>query len=166
MAVGGLSGSGKSFLAKLLSERFGYRWIRSDVIRKELAGIPLEKSAKALFGKGIYTEEMTRRVYGEMIRRAKEHLKRGEKVVLDATFLKRWQRELLKELGEVLFLWLEAPEEVVKERLKRRRDVSDADFSVYLEQKRRVEEPEGAVRLRTDRPPEELLKEVEALLSG
>jgi len=166
VAVGGLSGSGKSFLAKFLSERFGYRWIRSDVIRKELAGIPPEKSAKAPFGKGIYGEETTRRVYEEMIRKAKEHLKRGEKVVLDATFLKRWQRELLKELGEVLFLWLEAPEEVVKERLERRRDVSDADFSVYLEQKKRVEEPEEAVRLRTDRPPEELLKEVEALLSG
>ncbi|MDQ7083183.1 MAG: AAA family ATPase [Aquificota bacterium] len=45
--VFGLSGSGKSFLSKLISEEFGYEWVRSDVIRKEIAGIPSHRSARS-----------------------------------------------------------------------------------------------------------------------
>ena len=115
VVIFGLSGSGKSFLSSILNEEFGYTWLRSDVIRKELAGIKPEESAKADFGKGIYTEDMTVRVYKEMVNRAKEILNKGEKVVLDATFLRRWQRELiLKNFKDVLFILAWAPGGVIK----------------------------------------------------
>jgi len=114
----------------------GFLWLRSDVIRKELAGMEPERSAKAPFGKGIYREEMTRRVYTEMIHRARKHVHRGRRVVLDATFLKRWQRDMVRaNFDSPLFILATAPEEVVRERMRSRRDVSDADFAVFLKQR-------------------------------
>ena len=169
IVVFGLSGSGKSFLSSLLYKHFGYEWLRSDVIRKELAGIKPQQSAKTDFGKGIYTEDITRRVYGEMVRRAKELTKKGKKVVLDATFLKRWQRDLvLNSFENPLFILAWAPEEVIKERLSKRKDVSDADFGIYLKQKEVFEEPKEIdyVKVNTDKSPEELIKELEKIITA
>ena len=169
VVIFGLSGSGKSFLSSLLNKYFGYEWIRSDVIRKELAGIKPQESAKAEFGKGIYTEEMTKKVYEEMIRRAKELVEKGKKVVLDATFLKRWQRELVvQNFDDPLFILAYAPEEVIRERLLRRRDVSDADFTIYLKQKDIFEKPEGInyVVVNTNKSEKDLLEELKNLITA
>lgn len=168
VVVFGLSGSGKSFLSSLLHEHFGYEWLRSDVIRKELVGLNPLESAKAEFGKGIYTEDITKKVYEEMIKRAKELIKEGKRVVLDATFLKRWQRKLvLENFQEPLFILAFAPEEVIKERLSKRKDVSDADFNIYLKQKEVFEEPSeiAYAKVNTDKPREELLKELERIIT-
>ncbi|RMH02455.1 MAG: hypothetical protein D6699_05930, partial [Aquificota bacterium] len=97
VVVMGLSGSGKSFLAQILHKDFGFEWLRSDAIRKELAGIKPQESAKAEYGEGIYTPQWTKRVYEELIERAKRLAQEGKKVVLDATFLEEWQRRLVKE---------------------------------------------------------------------
>ncbi|GAB6065067.1 AAA family ATPase [Aquifex pyrophilus] len=169
VVVMGLSGSGKSFLSSILNEEFGYKWLRSDVIRKEIMGIKPEKSAKAVFGKGIYTEDITRKVYEEMVRRAKELYERCEKVVLDATFLKKWQRELvLKNFKDPLFIWAYAPEEVIKKRLEKRKDVSDADFNIYLKQKEVFEIPEEVIyiKVNTDKTYEELKEELKRIIGG
>ncbi len=165
--VFGLSGSGKSFLSRILAEEMGYVWLRSDVIRKELAGMDPHCSARAPFGEGIYGEEMTRRVYEEMVERADRLIREGRRVVLDATFLKRWQRDLVRErFAKPLFLLATADEEVVRDRLSRREDVSDADFSVYLRQKEIFEPPEEIefVEVNTDRGYEELRSLLEDLL--
>ncbi len=162
IVVFGLSGSGKSYVARILHEEWGYEWLRSDVIRKELAGIPANEEAKAEFGGGIYTESMTEKVYNLMVSRAKEVVERGGKVVLDATFLKRWQRKLVKEaFPDTLFVWVYADEEVVRRRLKDREDVSDADFGIYLKQKEVFEPPEEVRFVKvnnTDLPREEVIK--------
>lgn len=159
VVIFGLSGSGKSFLARILNEEFGYAWVRSDVVRKELAGLRPEQVAKSEFGKGIYTEEMTRRVYEEMVKRAEELVRKGKRVVLDATFLKRWQRELVKSrLREALFILATASEEEIRRRLSKRKDVSDADFAIYLKQREVFEPPKEVdyVEVNTERSEEEL----------
>ncbi len=159
VVVFGLSGSGKSFLSRILHEDMGYEWIRSDVIRKELAGIDPSQRAVSGFGEGIYTEDMTRRVYEEMIKRAEEIVDRGGRVVLDATFLKRWQREAVKKVfPNALFILAVADEEEIKRRLKDRKDVSDADYEIYLAQKRVFEPPQevDVVEINTQRTREEL----------
>lgn len=97
VVVMGLSGSGKSFIAKILHEEFGFEWIRSDAIRKELAGVEEGRHVKVGFGEGIYSEDWTKRVYQEMIKRAEQIHSRGKDVVLDATFLKDWQRNMVKD---------------------------------------------------------------------
>ncbi len=167
VVVFGLSGSGKSFLSRILHEELGYEWLRSDVVRKEMMGISPEQKAKAEFGKGIYTEDITRRVYREMVRRAKELVAEGKRVVLDATFLKRWQRDLVRENFEKpLFILASASEEEIRRRLSNRRDVSDADFSIYLKQKEVFEPPEEVeyVVVNTERGREELLSVLKDLV--
>jgi gluconokinase len=142
VVVFGLSGSGKSFISKILHEDFGYEWIRSDAIRREIMGIDPDKSVKQGFGQGIYSEKITHRVYEEMLRRAKNLLRKGSNVVLDATFLRAWQREqVLKVFPKALFILVEAPEGEIKRRLESRQDISDADFEIYLKQKEVFEPP-------------------------
>ncbi|NPA33056.1 MAG: AAA family ATPase [Aquificae bacterium] len=164
----GLSGSGKSFIGSILRE-LGYEHIRSDEIRKELARIPLTQSAKAPFGKGIYTQEMTKRVYEELIRRAKRALSEGKSVVLDATFLRRWQRKLAKEhFPDALFILVKASDETIRKRLSERKDISDADISVYEKQKEIFEEPSDVehVVLNTEKEREEIKKELLSILGS
>ncbi len=164
VVVMGLSGSGKSFLSRILHEEFGYEWLRSDVIRKELVGMDPGEKAGAEFGRGIYTEEMTRRVYEEMVKRARELLSQGKRVVLDATFLKRWQRDLVRESFErPLFILATASEEEIRKRLSEREDVSDADFRIYLKQKEVFEPPDEVpfVEISTERSREELVSILE-----
>ena len=91
--VGGLPASGKSTLAAGLSAAEDWTVLRSDVIRKELAGLPATASAAAPPGEGIYTPGASAALYEEMIRRAGVALERGETVVLDASWSSRaWRR--------------------------------------------------------------------------
>ncbi len=161
----GLSGSGKSFVAKLISENFNYEWIRSDVIRKKIMGISPEAEAKADFGKGIYAREITFLVYNIMIVLGKECIKKGKGVVLDATFIEDWQRNLVRNnFSEYIFIHTVAPEEVIKLRLENRRDVSDATYSVYLKQKERWKDIPEAIRIDTNKPAEIILQELKSLI--
>src|SRR6267143_6866369 len=59
VAMGGLSGTGKSTLAAALAPRLGARVLRSDVIRKQLFGVGLETKLPA----GAYVPEVSDRVY-------------------------------------------------------------------------------------------------------
>ncbi|NPB05912.1 MAG: AAA family ATPase [Aquificae bacterium] len=139
----GLSGSGKSFVARRLAEAAGYEVVRSDEVRKRLFGLDPLTPARAAYGGGIYSPEVTRRVYEKLLGEAKRILSRGGKVVLDATFLKRWQRELvLRHFPSATFVWVREPEEVVLKRLRERKnDPSDADEAVYFKQKEEFEPP-------------------------
>lgn len=140
----GFSGSGKSYVAQNLASILNYTVLRSDEIRKTLAGLDPHTSAKSGFEKGIYTPQMTRKVYQTLIEEAKKIINSGGKVILDATFLKKWQRELvLRHFPAAIFVWVWAPEEVILERLQtRKNDVSDADVEVYKKQKETFEPPE------------------------
>ena len=126
IATIGFSGSGKSYIASIL-QNLGFYWIRSDAIRKSLFG-------------SFYDEETTRKVYNELINMAKSH----KDAVLDAAFLKRWQRKLVIDNfpDEYFFLWVKADENLIKQRLQTRKDISDADFNVYLMQKSSFEPPD------------------------
>lgn len=167
VVVMGLSGSGKSFLASLLHEEFGFEWIRSDQVRKELAGIEPTQKVKVPYGEGIYSQEWTKKVYREMVKRAKEKAEEGKDVALDATFLEEWQRNLVKEeFKDALFLLAFAQEEEIIRRLKSRKDISDADIEVYLKQKERFVPPAYAIPINTQRSKEELRAVLLELLQG
>jgi len=90
--AGGLPGTGKSTLAGALADRLGYTVLDSDRIRKELAGLPAETSARAPYETGIYTPEWTERAYRELMHRATALLARGESVIADASFTSARQR--------------------------------------------------------------------------
>ena len=119
----GLPGSGKSFFAARLAELTGAVYINSDRIRKEL--------------NVSYRIEEKLMVYDEMLRQAEKAVTEDRHVVLDATFYTRDIRdrfaEALQEIDELVFIEVMADEELIRERLKRPREDSDANFEVYRE---------------------------------
>lgn len=135
--VAGLPGSGKSTLARALRETGNFAWIRSDELRKRLAGLDPLASGKAEVGEGIYSPAWTDRTYAACLERAGEICKGGGRAVVDATFSDPQRR---REFVEAAIRWgvpahlmiVEAPPELIRERLAARMgDPSDADWSVY-----------------------------------
>ena len=83
--VGGLPGTSKSTVAGGLVRQANYRLIRSDEVRKELAGLPPGASARSSFGEGIYTPAWSDTTYAECLRRAETLLMAGGRVLVDAS---------------------------------------------------------------------------------
>lgn len=136
VAVGGLSGTGKTTLARdlapLLGAAPGAVHLRSDMIRKALCGVdPLTR-----LGDSAYSREMSTRVYERMDSLARVVLAAGQSVIVDAVFLREEEREIIAGLvgdaaGGFAGLWLEADTEALLARVSdRKRDASDADARV------------------------------------
>lgn len=140
VAIGGLSGTGKSTFAREVAPSIGpvpgALVLRSDVIRKHLAGV----DENVRLGPEGYADEMTARVYETMRDRARAALKAGHGVIADAVHARLEERQAIeavaRELG-VAFdgLWLEAPAEVLQSRVASRgQDASDATVDVLRRQ--------------------------------
>jgi hypothetical protein len=119
--VSGLMGTGKSVLARGLSERLGAEVIRMDVLRKSLLGISPSERRHEPFGKGIYAEDVTEKTYAQALGQAEELLRRGKSVIIDASFKKRAARQKAREAAERLqadFFIVECvlPENVLRQR--------------------------------------------------
>jgi aminoglycoside phosphotransferase family enzyme/predicted kinase len=173
VVVAGLSATGKTTIAGLLADRSGVRRLSSDAVRKELLGIAPATRADA----AAYRPSFNRRTYVELGRRARAELARAGGVIVDATFRNRADRAaFVGELGGLpdaaLVVECRAPRSVRLERARRRfSGASDADPSVV----RRQTDPGGLtedvppaqhVILRTDRPPEDALDDLAALLDA
>ncbi|MDF2094496.1 AAA family ATPase [Aquibaculum arenosum] len=140
LAVSGLSGSGKTTLAKALAPDLGRApgalHLRSDVMRKRLAGVTPEERLPP----EAYTKESNRAVYETLFAEARSALAAGQCVVLDAVFARPGERDeaeaIAREAG-VAFqgIWLDAPGESLKDRVARRvGDASDATGAVVERQ--------------------------------
>ncbi|TYC16372.1 AAA family ATPase [Actinomadura syzygii] len=134
--VGGLPGTGKSTLADALADRLGCSLLSSDRTRKELAGLAPLDPAAAPYGTGIYTPDWDRRTYNELAARATKLLRRGETVILDASWTSKEHRDLLaataqREHAALSSLRCQAPETLTLERVRNRRgNASDADAAI------------------------------------
>jgi aminoglycoside phosphotransferase family enzyme/predicted kinase len=95
----GLSGSGKSTVARDLCERAGMLQLRSDVERKRLAGLSATESSQSGTGTGLYTADRTTATYQHLGALAKTVLAAGYSVMVDATFLKRKHRDHFRALA-------------------------------------------------------------------
>jgi predicted kinase len=123
----GLPATGKTTLAKALSEKLGAVHVSSDTVRMSM----LEERE--------YTKEEKRMVYRAMFEKAEKNLKEGKNVVLDATFYKKELRENAEAVAEKAktgFFIVECVthEELLKERIfkrKKEETESEADFEVY-----------------------------------
>ena len=96
----GFSGSGKTWHTQPFLERLGAIRIRSDIERKRLFGLTPEGRSDSRLNKGIYTPQTSRRVYQRLEELANTILSAGFSVIVDATFLKRRQREPFRRLAE------------------------------------------------------------------
>ena len=136
IALGGLSGTGKSTIAQrlapLVGVRPGARVLRSDVIRKRLCGVAPETTLPA----GAYSREMTQRVYGAIRDKAALALAAGYSAIVDAVSLSAEERASFAAVAHaagVPFagIWLEAPAATLAARIGGRHgDASDATAEV------------------------------------
>jgi uncharacterized protein len=140
IAVGGRSGTGKSVLAHDIAGRIppppGAVWLRSDVIRKELAGVDVLTRLPA----SAYTRESSDQVYGEMFERARKVLAQGHSAVLDAAFLLESERTTAGAIAVAAGagfhgVFLTAVPDIRVQRIGlRRADPSDATEAVARDQ--------------------------------
>jgi len=136
VAIGGLSGTGKSTLAAALAPSLGARVLRSDVIRKRL----FEVAPETRLPTSAYRPQVSRRVYQTLRRKAANMLAAGYSVIVDAVSLKLSERQSFVTVAEaagVPFtgIWLEAPPVTMDRRLRaRRHDASDASPEVLAQQ--------------------------------
>jgi aminoglycoside phosphotransferase family enzyme/predicted kinase len=135
--LGGLPGSGKSTLAAQLVAQENFHLVRSDVVRKELAGKAGTESSPNIFGTGLYAAEWNDRTYAECLARTESLLRAGGRVLVDASFREDQRRRQFLQLADRLhvsarFLVCEAPAGVIRRRLEQRQgDASDADWEIY-----------------------------------
>ena len=166
LVICGLSGSGKTHLARAVAEVAGIPVLSSDRVRKELAGIDPHDRA----GAEHYTAEFSVRTYEELGRRAAAACALGSAAVADGTFRSARDREAFaRGLGsgppDVLFARCEAPLPLLRARLSERPgDVSDATVEVLDAQTfEELDEvsAERRVTLRTDRAAGEVVADLE-----
>ena len=133
--IGGLPGTGKSTLAAGLADALGATVLRSDEVRKELAGLRPDQPAPAEFGEGLYRPAATAATYRELLRRTEVALALGEVVVLDASWTSERLRAEAREVAartvaELLELRCSTPSDLAARRIRRRAaaggDPSDA----------------------------------------
>ncbi len=128
IAVSGLPGTGKSYFCNKLAERLPFVILESDALRK------------ALFSQPNYSPQESSHLFQVCHLLIERLLKKGISLILDATNLSERYREHLYSIADrlgvrLLLVRVEAPPEVVQERLKSRQknseNKSDADWGVY-----------------------------------
>jgi aminoglycoside phosphotransferase family enzyme/predicted kinase len=134
--MSGLSGSGKTTVGRHLARHLGAIHLRSDAVRKHLAGIPLEQAG----GADLYTTQMSEKTYDRLLDLGIKLAKRGFSVILDA----KYDREALRKKAiaqaesnqlPVQIIYCTAPEAVLRDRLlSRTGDVSDATADLLSQQ--------------------------------
>lgn len=140
----GLSGAGKSTFARTLAERIDAIQIRSDAVRKHLAGVSLTEH-----GEAIYSEAYTTATYAKLIELGILLAERGYTVILDAKFDRSdFRRKLIEKATSfdlpVRFVLCQAPLDVLKKRLVQRiGDISDATELLIDSQAKQFESFEG-----------------------
>jgi hypothetical protein len=96
----GVTGTGKTTVAKELARHTGAVVISSDIVRKKLAGIPLTERHLDDFNTGLYSSQVTQNTYDAIFMKAEHYLSQRQSVILDATFTKHSFRTRAQELSE------------------------------------------------------------------
>jgi hypothetical protein len=148
-------------------------YYNSDVIRKELAGSAAQGSAKSSFGQGIYSSSFSQKTYSLLLEKAESSIKKGQSVVLDASYSTVDKRRQVIALAEkqhvpVFFIYCVCPEAEMRRRMDRRakdpQAVSDGRWEIYLQQKAAFEPPDHLgnrlVTIDTSSSPEQLVAEL------
>jgi aminoglycoside phosphotransferase family enzyme/predicted kinase len=172
IAVGGLSGTGKSVLARALAPEIlpqpGAVVVRTDALRKQLFRVDetdrLPESA--------YRPDITEQIYDILAQRALRILSQGHSVIVDAVFAHESQRNAIRDAArrlKIRFAGLFLVTDLAT-RLNRvgsrKRDVSDATPKIAeLQEKYNVGAIDWAI-IDASGTPEEALKQCQARIAG
>jgi aminoglycoside phosphotransferase family enzyme/predicted kinase len=173
VVVGGLPGTGKSTVAGAIGDALGATVLRSDEVRKELAGLPVDWPAHHQYGRGIYTAEATANTYRELLSRSEVALGMGETVVLDASWGDEGWRAQARAVAsracaDLVELRCEVAAEVAAERMHARAAAgggpSDATPAIAAAMAAVADPWPEAIAIGTDGPPSvSLAKALDAL---
>jgi aminoglycoside phosphotransferase family enzyme/predicted kinase len=148
MIMHGLSGSGKTVISQFVLETVGAIRIRSDIERKRWFGLSAEARSERVSHLSIYGSDATESTYKKLEDLAERILDAGFMVIVDATFLKKAQRQTFQYLAtrkHVPFFILDvsASETIMKDRVSKREkneiDASEATVTVLEDQLRHQE---------------------------
>lgn len=126
--MSGLSGSGKTTIARKIASKINGIHLRSDAVRKHLAGIKLDEKGTD----NLYTDEMSIKTYQALLDIAEMLLKESFTVILDAKFDYQQWRLKAQQIAEKLSIPFHiihclADKETLETRLMQRQgDISDA----------------------------------------
>jgi hypothetical protein len=135
----GLSGSGKTWLARQLAAELRALHVRSDIERKRLAGLSPLADSRSPPDAGLYTKEFNDRTYRRLAECARGCLLGRESVIVDAAFLRRHERRSLLAIAASIgapasILHCTSPVDVLRQRIASRRaaqnDPSEADVAL------------------------------------
>jgi uncharacterized protein len=102
IAIGGLSGTGKSVLARDLAPCVaplpGAVILRTDVLRKQLFHV----NETDRLPENAYRPEITKQIYEILMQRARRVLSRGHSVVVDAVFVNESERDAIHDAARKL----------------------------------------------------------------
>jgi aminoglycoside phosphotransferase family enzyme/predicted kinase len=138
IAVGGLSGTGKSLLARALAPSIapapGAAVLRSDVERKALFGV----SETERLPPDAYTRAATAKVYASLIAKARRVVAAGHSAIVDAVFADAGERQAVRQTADGatfhgLFLTADLQTRIARVGT-RVADASDADAAVARSQ--------------------------------
>lgn len=136
----GLMGTGKSYLARSLSQRLEWLHINSDAVRKQMAGMKAGDLSRDDWGQGLYGPGATQATYDALYEAAQGRLAIGDSIIVDASFRGDGQRRRFLEMAleqgaRPLFVEVTASREVVRQRLLRReaegKSISDGRLELY-----------------------------------
>jgi uncharacterized protein len=139
--VRGLTGTGKTTLARELAERLEIERFETDAVRRQLFG---KSDSPADFGEDIYRPENRERVYEEVLLRAKGLIDSGRSAIIDGTFLtakSRLDALALAASGQAVPLVVDChcPDYVARQRIADRlaagNTLSESRREVYEKQK-------------------------------
>ncbi len=140
--MSGLSGAGKTTVAKYLAEKINGILIRSDAVRKHLGNVSLDQTGNS----ELYSQEMNQKTYETLIKLGEIVAKEGFNVILDAKFDRYQWRKPVIEIAKkdnifLTILSCYAPVETLSDRLsKRKGDISDATSDLLQEQQNNAQD--------------------------
>lgn len=153
VAIGGLSGTGKSTIAARVAPALGRApgavHLRSDIERKRMLGADEHHRLP----EEAYAHALTERVFAALRDQAGRALAAGQSVVVDAVHHRPEERDAIAAVAVRLGvpftgLWLEAPLETASERVEARRgDASDATAAIVARQAARPTGPIAWTRI-------------------
>ncbi len=153
----GVVGSGKTTVGKLLAQKLGWQFADADNfhppenVEKISHGIPLNDSDRAPWLAALRSAIL-------------QWDKEGKRVVLACSALKESYRDELRA-GDVRFVYLKGHYELIRERLGSRHG-HFATESILQSQLADLEEPQNAITVQVDQPPDAVVSEIIQRMHG
>ena len=146
----GLTGTGKTTIARKIAVDYKAQIISTDSVRKEILGIDKYERHYDAYNTGLYSPKKMIETYDKIFEKTDFLLNKKKNVVLDATFKTEKLRDTARKISQknnanFLIVYCNCPEEKVKKYLDNRankKSISDGRWEIYIKQKDSFEKPE------------------------